>query len=34
MAIMIGNSSTIIGKSQTEEGIRMLHQMLIMIQPQ
>ena len=29
-----GDFSTIVGKSQVEEDILMLHQMLIMIQPQ
>ena len=31
MATMIEDSSTIVEKSQTEEGILMLHQMLAMI---
>ena len=34
MATMIGDSNTIVGKSQTKEGILTQHQMLIMIQPQ
>ena len=34
MTTMIRSSSTVIGKSQTKEGILMLHQTLIMIQPQ